>query len=157
MARVVGIGALKYNDLRQHPYSDIVFDWDAMLDLSGNSGPYLQYTYARLASIIRKVGNLKFEIENLELLVHPTERAMMRQMLDFGYAVEQCAQHYALNGLALHLYELANLANRYYETVRINDDEDVARKSARLQLVAAVMAQIKKGLELLGIQVLDRI
>lgn len=156
VARVVGIGALKYNDLRQHPYSDIVFDWDAMLDLSGNSGPYLQYTYARLANILRKSESQPAS-DNLRLLTNATERAMMRQMLDFGYAIEQCAQHYALNGLALHLYELANLANRYYETVRINDDEDNDRKSARLQLVTAVMAQIKKGLGLLGIQVLERI
>lgn len=155
-AEVIGIGALKYNDLRQHPHSDIVFNWEQMLDLGGNSGPYLQYTYARLASIVTKAANKAVKGPPLQL-THPVERAMMRHMLDFGYAVAECAHLYALNGLALYLYELANLSNRYYEAVRINDDEDAARKAARVELITAVMAQLKKGLELLGIQALERI
>lgn len=154
-ARAIGIGALKYNDLRQHPYSDITFDWKAMLNLGGNSGPYLQYTYARLASIVAKAGNSGKA--DMATLTHPAERALMRHLLDFGHAVAQCAHVYALNGLALYLYQLAELSNRYYEQVRINDDENAARKAARLELVGAVMRQLKEGLELLGIQTLERI
>lgn len=154
-AEAIGIGALKYNDLRQHPHSDIVFNWDQMLDLGGNSGPYLQYTYARLAGIVAKAGTVG--VGDRSLLIDPAERALMRQMLDFGYAIAECASLSALNGLALYLYELATLANRYYETVHINDDEDAARKAARIELITAVMAQLKKGLELLGIQALERI
>lgn len=156
-AEVIGIGALKYNDLKQHPHTDITFDWDAMLDLGGNSGPYLQYTYARLSSILEKAGNSQRETRNGKLLVHPTERMLMRHLVDFGYVVAQCAQAAALNGLALHTYQLAELANRYYEQVRILDDENEERKITRLGLVVAVMAQLKKGLELLGIQTLERI
>jgi arginyl-tRNA synthetase len=155
IARTVGIGALKYNDLRQHPYSDITFDWDAMLDLGGNSGPYLQYTYARLASVVAKATGAGEA--DMERLVHPTERALMRHLLDFGEAVAACARLHTLNGLALYLYELANGSNRFYELVRINDDDDAARKAARLTLVSAVMRTLKQGLDLLGIKTLERI
>jgi arginyl-tRNA synthetase len=157
VAEAVGIGALKYNDLRQHPHTDITFDWNAMLDLGGDSGPYLQYTHARLAGIIAKVGNLQLTTYNLQLLIHPSERALMRHMLDFGYVVSQCAQLYALNGLALYLSGLAEKANRFYEQVRIGEDDNDARKHARLILVQAVMAHLKTGLSLLGIQTPDRI
>ncbi len=156
-AEAVGVGALKYNDLRQHPHSDIVFDWNAMLDLSGNSGPYLQYTYARLAGILRNAGNSKFEIRNSNLLVHPSERALMRHLLDFGDAVAACARLHTLNGLALYLYELAEKSNRFYEQVHINDDDNASRKAARLHLVTAVMDTLKRGLDLLGIKTLERI
>lgn len=160
-AQAIGIGALKYNDLRQHPYSDIVFDWDAMLDLGGNSGPYLQYAYARLAGIVAKVGRVEgppsHGVKGAPQQLHPAERALMRHMLDFGDTVAECANVHALNGLALYLYQLAEKANRFYEQVRVSEDDDAARKAARLELVHAVMAQLKKGLELLGIQALERI
>jgi arginyl-tRNA synthetase len=154
-AHAIGIGALKYNDLRQHPYSDITFDWDAMLDLGGNSGPYLQYAYARLKNIIAKVGDAGEA--DMATLVHPAERALMRHLLDFGNAVTECAKLYTLNGLALYLYQLAEGANRFYEQVRINDDDNSGRKAARLKLIGAVADTMKKGLELLGIQALERI
>ncbi|HTP57137.1 MAG TPA: arginine--tRNA ligase [Candidatus Paceibacterota bacterium] len=154
-AEAIGIGALKYNDLKQHPHTDIVFDWDAMLDLRGNSGPYLQYTYARLASIVAKAG--EHGNADRSTLVHPTERALMRHLLDYGWSVSQCAKLHALNGLALHLYQLAEKANGFYEAVRINDDDEAARKAARLELISAVMHQLKEGLGLLGIRVPERI
>jgi len=154
-AEAVGVGALKYNDLRQHPHSDIVFDWDAMLDLGGNSGPYIQYTYARLSNITSKVG--KVGTADRTLLVHPAERALMRHLLDFGYAIETCANLYTLNALALYCYELAEIGNRFYEQVRINDDDNDARKSARLELIGAVTKTLKAGLNILGIQTLERI
>lgn len=155
IAEIIALGALKYNDLRQHPHTDIVFDWDAMLDLSGNSGPYLQYTYARLGSIRAKSGAIS-HADRAELS-HPVERLLMRHLLEYGYAVAACTSLSALNGLALHLYELATLANRYYEQVHINDDDNAARKAARLELITAVMEQLKAGLDLLGIQTLERI
>jgi len=157
IAQTVGIGALKYNDLRQHPYSDIVFDWDAMLDLGGNSGPYLQYAYARLAGVLRNAGSTPSEVVGLQSLMHPSERALMRHLLDFGDAVAGCARLHTLNGLALYLYELAEKSNRYYEQVHINDDDNTSRKAARLKLIAAVMDTLKRGLELLGIKTLERI
>lgn len=155
VAHTVGIGALKYNDLRQHPFSDIVFDWDAMLDLGGNSGPYLQYTYARLANIVTKAGQQgNADRSRLE---HPTERLLMRHLLEYGEAVQACARHHTLNALALYLYGLAGLANRFYEQVRVNDDDIAPRRAARIELVRAVMATLHDGLDILGIAVLERI
>ncbi|MBP9822274.1 MAG: arginine--tRNA ligase [Candidatus Pacebacteria bacterium] len=155
VAHVVAIGALKYNDLKQHPYSDIEFDWKAMLDLSGNSGPYIQYTYARLANILNKAGS--FGEGDLKLLVEPTERAMMRQLLDYPYAIQECAERYALNGLALYLYDLAHLSNQFYELVHVLEDEDTSRRDARLLLIKTVARTLKDGLSVLGIQTLERI
>lgn len=154
-AEAVGVGALKYNDLRQHPHTDITFDWEQMLDLGGNSGPYLQYSYARLAGILGKAGEAG--APDRAKLVHPAERALMRHLADYGHAVAFCAREHALNGLALHLYQLAEKANRFYEQVRVGEDDDAARKGARLELVRAAMAQMKAGLGLLGISVMERI
>jgi len=155
VARVVAIGALKYNDLRQHPYSDIEFDWKAMLDLSGNSGPYIQYTYARLANILNKADS--FGEGNTSLLVEPSERALMRQLLDYPEAIKECSERYALNGLALYLYDLAHLANQFYEQVHVLEDNDTARRNARLLLIKTVARILKDGLAILGIETLERI
>jgi arginyl-tRNA synthetase len=163
IAHAVGVAALKYNDLRQHPHSDIVFDWDAMLDLSGNSGPYLQYTYARLASILAKARSAssgqegEHDAGDVTLLVEPVERALMRHLLDFPYVIEQASHLYALNGIALYLYELANLSNRFYESIHILTDENTERRNARLMLIKTITATLGRGLKLLGITPLERI
>lgn len=155
VARVVGIGALKYNDLKQHPYSDITFDWKAMLDLSGNSGPYIQYTYARLANILNKAGQIAEG--DLASLTEPSERMLMRQLLDFPGVIAECAESSALNGLALYLYDLAHRANQFYENVHVLNDENAGRKAARLLLVRTVARTLKQGLAILGIETLERI
>lgn len=155
VAHAVGIGALKYNDLKQHPYSDIVFDWDAMLDFSGNSGPYLQYTYARLVNILTKAGSRGKA--DPSLLDAPEERRIMKHLMDFPDAIEKSADLHTLNALALYLYELANAINRFYEAIRILDDEDGTRRDARLMLVETASAVLKRGLGLLGIQTPNRI
>jgi len=155
VAHVVAIGALKYNDLKQHPYSDIEFDWKAMLDLSGNSGPYIQYTYARLANILNKAGN--YGEGDLSLLIEPSERMLMRQLLDYPEAIKECAERYALNGLALYLYDLAHLTNQFYEQVHVLEDDDSVRRNSRLTLIATVARTLKDGLALLGIETLERI
>ena len=161
IAKAVGIGALKYNDLKQHPHTDIVFDWKAMLDISGNSGPYLQYAYARLASILEKsnqaapAGDRKNS--NTSLLNEQEEERLMKRLLEFPDAVEKCAEFNALNGLALYLYELSNDANRFYESVRVLEDENIGRRDARLMLVETVAAVLEKGLNLLGMSAVERI
>jgi arginyl-tRNA synthetase len=89
--------------------------------------------------------------------VEPEERALMRHLLDYPDAIENCAESYALSGLALYLYELANYANRFYEAHRILDDENSGRKNARLVLIETVATVLKNGLALLGIKTLERI
>lgn len=157
VSEAVGVGALKYNDLKQHPHSDIIFNWEQMLDLTGNSGPYLQYTYARLQSIIGKADRPQTTDYGLQHLNHPLELRLIKILLDFPDAVEKCTQEHALNGLALYLYELAGLASRYYEEVRILQDPEDDRKNARLVLIETVAATLKNGLKLLGIKTLERI
>ena len=159
IARTVGIGALKYNDLKQHPHTDIVFDWKAMLDISGNSGPYIQYAYSRLFSILKNAeqANFQFSIFNFQLLDHELELRLMKRLLKFPDTIENCAKQNALNGLALYLYELANDANRFYESIRILNDKDTDRRDARLMLISTVSSVLKMGLNLLGIDATKRI
>ncbi len=160
IAETVALGALKYEILKEHRNSDIVFDWKRMLDFSGNSGPYLQYTYARLANILRKSGptwKLNFWRSDLQKLSEKSELAIIKHLLEFPDTIVDSATTHLTNNLALYLYELANLANRFYETTPILKDEDVPRRNARLVLVDATSAVLKTGLNLLGIQVLEKI
>jgi len=155
VAQAVGIGALKYNDLKQHPHTDITFDWKAMLDISGNSGPYIQYTYARLKSILEKAE--RWGVGDTDLLISPEEERLMKKILNFPEAVENCVENNTLNGLALYLYELANDANQFYESTRVLGDDNDDRRGARIMLITAVSSVLKSGLELLGIKVPERI
>ncbi len=161
VAQAVGIGALKYNDLKEYRTSDIVFDWDRMLDLTGNSAPYLQYTYARLASIVRKTqpSFLARLVRRPEVgaLTEKSELDLLHHLVDFPDAVADSARDYATNNLALYLYELANRANRFYESVRVAEDADAGRRYARVALVGTVAAVLRTGLSLLGITTPERI
>jgi len=155
IAETIGIGALKYNDLKEHRTSDIVFDWDKMLDLSGNSGPYLQYTYARLSSILRKAKRIgKFGLRHLS---SDEELAVMKKLLDFPEEIEKSSEQFTTNNLALYLYELANETNRFYESTPILKDEEAERKNARLALIDSVRTVIKSGLAILGIEAPEEI
>ncbi len=158
IAQTVAIGALKYQDLKEHRNSDIVFDWKKMLDFAGDSGPYLQYTYARLSNIKNKAlqehprGELDFE-----LLTEKSEMAVIKHLLDFPDVLGRVSKTNLPNHLTLYLYKLANLANRFYETVPVIKDENPSRRSARLALVETAAAILKTGLGLLGIKVLEKI
>ena len=145
----VGIGALKYFNLKEHRHSDIIFDWERMLSLSGQSGPYLQYTFARLTRVIKKAK--KIGKYNLEKLSNPEELALIKKLLDFPEEIEKSAEQFGVNNIALYLYELANLGNRFYETTPILKDTDKARLNARLVLIDATRNVLKTGLSILGI------
>ncbi len=155
IASAVGIGAVKYNDLRENRLSDIHFDWDKMLDFSGDSAPYLQYTRARLKSILRKARMAKKA--DLELLDGETEIALIRKMVEFPEVVRRSAEILFTNGIAKYLYELANLANKYYESTSILMDKNINRRNARLVLIESVASVMKTGLGLLGIKAPEKI
>lgn len=155
VAHAVGIGAIKYNDLKENRNSDIVFDWKKMLDFSGNSAPYLQYTYARLAGIQRKAGRLGKA--NASRLGTEIEIALIKHLLEFSGIVEKSAATHFTNGLADYLYKLATFANQFYETTPILKDFDIERRNARRQLLKVVGAVLEQGLGLLGIQTLKEI
>lgn len=155
IAEAVGIGAVKYNDLRENRLSDIYFDWEKMLDFSGDSAPYLQYTRARLKSILRKARPAKKT--DFSLLESETEMALIRKMAEFPEVVRRSAEILFTNGIAKYLYELATLANKYYESTTILSDKDTARRNARLILIESVAFVMKSGLGLLGIEAPDKI
>ena len=112
-ARIIGVGALKYNDLSQNRQTNIVFDWKKMLSFDGNSGPYLQYSYVRLRSILRKAGNLRnFKPENLKEI---EEIKILKELIKFPEVVKEAGEKFQINLLANYLYNLAGLINVFYE------------------------------------------
>lgn len=163
IAAGVGVAAVKYVNLRENRKSTVIFDWKKMLDFSGDSAPYLQYTYARLRSIWRKAGRGRRQVAGgrrpavFRRLVEEQELALVRKMGEFPEIVRAAALAYAPNILAVYLYELANAVNSYYESTPILKDEEVKRKNARLALIVAASKVIKTGLGLLGLAAPERI
>ncbi|MCK5084028.1 MAG: arginine--tRNA ligase [Candidatus Pacebacteria bacterium] len=162
IAKVVGISAIKYNDLSQNRMTDIVFNWDKMLSFEGNSAPYLQYTYARIKSLRRKYDELYrldrlnvFDKPDFSLLKEGAEKNIMRQLIKFPEVIESSAQENSPHLIALYIYELASLYNNFYNSVPILKSEKNIAK-ARIYLSKSVAVVIKNGLDLLGIDVLER-
>ncbi len=157
IAHVVGVGALKYNDLKENRMTDIVFDWEKMLSLTGDSAPYLQYTYARLRSILRKArvaSSVKRQASSLDKEV---ELALARKIFEFPDEVARSGEHLATSTLANYLYKLGVLANRLYETTPVLKEESASRRSALLALISTTAEVLENGLGLLGIEVLEEI
>ncbi|MBI4067898.1 arginine--tRNA ligase, partial [Candidatus Kaiserbacteria bacterium] len=157
IAEVVGIGALKYNDLKENRTSDIVFDWEKMLDLTGDSAPYLQYTYARLRSILRKADQASSIKHQASRLTGEIELRIIRKLLEFPDEVKRSGEHLSTSNMANFLYKLAVLANQLYETTPVLKEENEERKNALLALIDAASSVLKTGLGLLGIGVLEQI
>ncbi len=152
----VAIGAIKYSILRQGIGHDIVFDFEKSLSTTGDSGVYLQYTYARLKSILEKAG-VSRPVHNAVLLTESSELSIIKHLMEFPDAIREATQRIAPNVVALYAYELANKANRFYEEVRILVDENEDRKQARLVLVDTVARILRQSLELLGITAPEKV
>jgi len=156
VARVVGIGAVKYADLRQNRSSDYEFDWDKMISFKGNSGPYLQYAYARIRSIFRK-GNIDTSapIGGAVQLIEPAESALGRRLLRFADVVHQATQARHPHLITDHLYALARAFSAFYESCPVLSAEGDTRAS-RLALVDLTSRQLHRGLTLLGMGTVER-
>jgi arginyl-tRNA synthetase len=158
IARVVGLGAVKYADLLPNRQSDYVFSWDKMLALTGNTAPYLQYAYTRIRSIFRKGGLADAELGTRDselLLTAPEEIALARHMLNFGLTLEAVGDEYRPNFLCNYLYELAGHFTRFYENCPVLKSEGAARIT-RLALCELAGRVLKQGLEVLGIETLEQ-
>ncbi|WP_020395638.1 arginine--tRNA ligase [Thiolinea disciformis] len=155
IARKVGIGSVKYADLSKNRNSDYVFSWNAMLSLEGNTAPYLQYAYARIRSIFRKLGREAPEASIQ--LQESSERALALRLLQFDEVLLSVAKDGLPNQLCLYLYELAGNFMSFYEACPILKD-DVPRDSrdSRLKLADLTAQTLKQGLGLLGIEVMER-
>jgi arginyl-tRNA synthetase len=152
IARIVGIGAIKYNDLSQNRLTDIVFDWNKMLNFQGDSAPYLQYTHTRIKSILRKA-RYKSSAKSFDqaLLKNELELSILKQLLFFPEIIERAAQEYNPNIIADYLYQLAGRFNLFYQKIPVLKAEKELRL-ARLNLIFAAATVLKTGLGLLGIE-----
>ncbi|MBW6440836.1 arginine--tRNA ligase [Patescibacteria group bacterium] len=162
IAKTVGLGAIKYNDLSQNRLTDITFDWDKMLSFEGNSAPYLQYTYARINSLVNKFKNLHkldrinpFDKNDFDLLKEKEEINLMRHLIKFPEAVEIAANENCPHLIALYIYDLASLYNTFYNSLSVVKAEKSVAK-VRIEMSKSVAIVLKNGLNLLGIDVLDK-
>jgi arginyl-tRNA synthetase len=155
IARVVGLGAIKYADLAQNRQSDYVFSWDKMLALQGNTAPYLLYAYTRIRSIFRKDGEGVAAIVGECVLTAPEELALVRHLLNFGLALDGAAEEYRPNFLCAYLYELAGHFARFYENCPVLKAEGSTR-ATRLALCDVTSRVLKQGLEVLGIETTEQ-
>ena len=167
VAEAVGIGAVRYHVLMQNRLTDIVFDWEKMLSLEGNTGPYLQYAHARGRSILRKCPNSKFQNPNnikslnsnnqkVEDKLHDKEVEVMRVLVKFPEMIVRAAEEYKPHLIATYLYELTTAFNSFYNEVPVLKTEDEAMRAARVRLVEAVTVTLKNGLGLLGVKAPER-
>ncbi len=150
IAKTVGVGAIKFFDLSRNRLSDIIFDWDQMLNLKGFSAPYIQYTCARLNSILQKAKFKKQKNTNITI-TNNLERKIIVKIFSFDEVLEDVSQNYFPNQLAEYLYDLANIMNSFYEKVPVLKAEAKERNS-RLNIVFTAKETLKTGLNLLGIQ-----
>jgi arginyl-tRNA synthetase len=158
IARVVGIGAVKYADLLPNRQSDYVFSWDKMLALSGNTDPYLQYAYARIRSIFRKAEVEKPGILNQAAEIRldaPAEISLAKHLLNFGLVLEAAAEEYRPNFICNYLYDLAGHFTGFYENCPVLKSEPHQRAS-RLVLCELTARVLKQAFEVLGIETLEQ-
>ena len=155
-ARIVGMGALKYFILKVDARKNMLFNPEESIDFNGNTGPFIQYTYARIRSILRKA-----EAENLTPAIAPIALAekeveLVQKMNEFGAAVEQAGKDYSPSGIANYCYELTKVFNQFYHDYSILNEADADKKAVRLMLAKNVAKIIKNGMGLLGIEVPER-
>ena len=162
LAAQIGIGAVKYSDLSHDPITDIDFSWDKALALEGNSGPYLQYAYARVCSLLEKSGKVG-EWESGKVgeasgfgVVEPVEKRLALALLEFPGAVVRAAEAYKPSVLADYLFQTAQLYSSFYQNAPILKSEPAVR-DARLRLCALFGKVLRTGLNLLGIETPSRI
>ncbi len=158
VARVVGVGAVKYADLSQHRQSNYVLSFDRMLSLKGNTAPYLQYAYARIRSILREAGWDGGVPDDRPpvILDEPQELDLAKRLVVTGDVVSRVAEDYLSNHLCTHLFEVAQAYHQFYEHCPVLRSPEPLR-SSRLALCEVTAATLRLGLGLLGIEVLDRI
>jgi arginyl-tRNA synthetase len=156
IARVVGIASVKYADLSKHRTSDYRFNFELMLSFEGNTAPYLLYAYTRVASIFRKLGKDVAEIGGQIRIEAPQEQALAGKLAQFADTLGNVASKGEPHLLCAYLYDLAGLFSSFYENCPILAAEDPATQLSRLRLAALTGRTLKQGLELLGLETLER-
>jgi arginyl-tRNA synthetase len=158
IARIVGLGALKYFILKVDARKNMLFNPEESIDFNGNTGPFIQYTHARIRSILRKSEGTR-ERENegtLNSQLNQKEIDLIQKLNEFGAAVEQAGKDYSPSGIANYCYELTKQFNQFYHDYSILNADTEEQKAFRLVLARNVAKTIKNGMALLGIEVPER-
>ena len=160
IARIVGMGALKYFILKVDARKNMLFNPEESIDFNGNTGPFIQYTHARIRSILRKAAETQENIDlanvNTDGLLSQKEIDLIQKLNEYGAVVEQAGKDYSPSGIANYCYELTKEFNQFYHDYSILKEEDANKKSVRLVLAKNVAKVIKNGMALLGIEVPER-
>ena len=154
IARVVGMGALKYFILKVDARKNMLFNPEESIDFNGNTGPFIQYTYARIRSILRKAVDMTSMTSTTSLSSKEVE--LIQKMSEYGAAVEQAGKDYSPSGIANYCYELTKVFNQFYHDYSILNEPDEQKKAVRLMLAKNVAKILKNGMALLGIEVPER-
>ena len=154
IARIVGMGALKYFILKVDARKNMLFNPEESIDFNGNTGPFIQYTYARIRSILRKATGMTSMTSTTSL--NDKEIELIQKMSEYGAAVEQAGKDFSPSGIANYCYELTKVFNQFYHDYSILNEPDEQKKQMRLVLVKNVAKVIKNGMALLGIEVPER-
>ena len=159
VARIVGLGALKYFLLKVDARKNMVFNPEESIDFNGNTGPFIQYTYARIRSILRKAQDAGITLsEDLPagVEISTKEEEIIQRLADFRGVVEAAGEDYSPSGIANYCYELVKLYNQFYHEFQILREEDAAKRNFRLILSRNVAKVVRLGMELLGIEMPER-
>jgi arginyl-tRNA synthetase len=159
IARIVGLGALKYFILKVDARKNMLFNPEESIDFNGNTGPFIQYTHARIRSILRKAeaeGIALPETLDADMPLNQKETELIQKMNEYGAVVEQAGKDYSPSGIANYCYELTKEFNQFYHDYSILGADNDKEKTVRLVLAANVAKTIKNGMDLLGIEVPER-
>ena len=159
IARIVGMGALKYFILKVDARKNMLFNPEESIDFNGNTGPFIQYTYARIRSILRKAAELGLEVPEAladDMPLNQKEMELIQKMDEFGAAVRQAGKDYSPSGIANYCYELTKDFNQFYHDYSILNADGENEKIVRLMIAKNVAKTIKNGMALLGIEVPER-
>ncbi|MBO5592776.1 MAG: arginine--tRNA ligase [Prevotella sp.] len=156
IARIVGMGALKYFILKVDARKNMLFNPEESIDFNGNTGPFIQYTHARIRSILRKADKISTTSITSTTSLNDKEVELIQKMSEYGAAVEQAGKDYSPSGIANYCYELTKVFNQFYHDYSILNEEDEAKKQLRLVIARNVAKILKNGMALLGIEVPER-
>jgi arginyl-tRNA synthetase len=153
--KIIGLGALKYYMLKVDPKKSMMFNPEESVDFAGNTGPFIQYTYARIQSIIRKA-NFDFDLPSAIEILHPKEKELIKLIELYPEVIQDAAKNHSPALVANYTYDLVKEYNSFYQTVSILGEENSSKKVFRVQLSKKVADTIKSAFQLLGIEVPER-
>ena len=156
IARKVGLGALKYFILKVDPRKNMLFNPEESIDFNGNTGPFIQYTYARIQSVLRKAAEEKLQITNDNLQIAPKELSLIQRLCDYPAMVRQAGEDFSPAVICNYAYALACDFNSFYHDLSILNEPDASKRALRLLLAKNVAKVIRSAMELLGIEVPER-